>query len=67
MPKIEVENEEKLNWEAFERRKEFYNEEGLKELLEDKKKDEQEWDKKIKDFEKELKVLKDLEVDRPND
>ena len=40
MPKIEVENEEKLNWEAFERRKEFYNEEGLKELLEDKKKDE---------------------------
>ena len=58
MSKDEQKNEEKQNWEANERK--IYNEEGLKELLEDKKKDEQVWDKKIKDFEKDLKELRGL-------
>ena len=56
MSKDEGKNEEKQNLDALERRKEVYNEEGLKELLEDKKKDDQEWDKRIKDFENEMRA-----------
>ena len=43
---------------------EVYNEEGLKELLEEKKKDDQEWDKRIEDFEDKLIAS---QVIRPND
>ena len=56
MSKDEEKNEE--------RRKEVYNEEGLKELLEEKKKDDQEWDKRIEDFEDKMIAS---QVSRPYD
>ena len=36
-------------------KKKIYNEETLKELLDEKEKGDQQWDKKIKDFEKEVR------------
>ena len=55
MLKDEDQKEDEQNLDAFERKKEIYNEETLKELLEEKKKGDETWDKTIKNFEKEIR------------
>ena len=59
------ENLKKLKEEELEEKRKTYNEESLKELLREREKEDQKYDKTVKDFKEEMQVIKDENVDKP--